>query len=162
MDTKHAISSALTQADFIVTAYLQDLTTAELLVRPVPGSNHIAWQLGHLIAAERYILEKIAPGTIAALPPGFEAAHSKETATSDDPQAFLTKEEYLALRQQMRGETMRLLAEISAEDLDRPVQKMPPMVKVNGDLFVFIGMHWLLHTGQWALTRRVLGRPPLF
>jgi uncharacterized damage-inducible protein DinB len=162
MDTKQAILSSLTQADFVVDAYLKDLTTAELLVRPVPGANHIAWQLGHLISSERYFLEKLAPGTIAALPPGFDAAHNKETAASDDPQAFLSKEEYVQLSKQMRGETLRLLAAMTPEDLDRPVQKMPPVVKVNGDVFLFVGMHWLMHTGQWAITRRKIGRPPLF
>lgn len=162
MDTKQALLCSLTQADFVVDAYLKDLTTEELLVRPVPGANHIAWQLGHLISSERFFLEKIAPGTIAPLPSGFDAAHTKETAASDDPQAFLTKEEYLQIRQQVRGETLRLLAEMTPEDLDRPVQKMPPVVKVHGDLFQFMAMHWLMHTGQWAITRRKIGRPPLF
>jgi hypothetical protein len=162
MDTKQAILSSLTQADSVVTAYLKDLTDAELLVRPLPGTNHIAWQLGHLITAERFMLEKIAPGAIAVLPAGFDVAHSKEMSASDDPKGFLSKEEYLQLAQQMRGETLRLLAEATSADLDKPVPKMPPMVKVTGDLFLFISMHWLMHTGQWAITRRKLGRPPLF
>lgn len=35
---------------------LSDLSDADLMVRPVPHANHFAWQLGHLIAAERNIL----------------------------------------------------------------------------------------------------------
>src|SRR5271170_7679494 len=31
---------------------LADFSDADMLVRPCPGANHAAWQLGHLTAAE--------------------------------------------------------------------------------------------------------------
>ena len=37
-------------------AYVQDLADADLLLRPVPGINHIAWQLGHLITGSKKML----------------------------------------------------------------------------------------------------------
>ena len=37
-------------------AQLSDLSDAELLVRPVPSANHIAWQLGHMIAGTHRML----------------------------------------------------------------------------------------------------------
>ena len=40
-----------------------DLSDADLLVRPAPSANHIAWQLGHLIASERNLVEAAAPGS---------------------------------------------------------------------------------------------------
>ena len=36
--------------------YVSDLTDAELLVRSVPGSNHIAWQMGHMITSTQHML----------------------------------------------------------------------------------------------------------
>ena len=33
----------------LILLLVSDLSDAELLVRPVPQANHIAWQLGHLI-----------------------------------------------------------------------------------------------------------------
>lgn len=162
MDIKQGILSSLAQADMVVGSYLADLTDEELLVRSLPGTNHIAWQWGHLISSERFVIEKIAPGKMPALPEGFEAAHKRDNAQSDDPAGFLSKKEYEQLAQKVRGVTLAVLKDLTPEDLDRPVEKMPPVVKVVGDLFFFLSMHWLMHTGQWAIVRRKLGRPPLF
>lgn len=162
MDIKQGIRTSLAQSDLVVGMYLQDLSDADLLVRPLPECNHIAWQLGHLIVAERIFLEKMAPGKTEPLPEGFEAAHGKEAAAGDDAAKFLTKDEYLKLAAGVRAQTLALLDSMSAADLDQPVEKMPPTVKVAGDVYFFITLHWLMHAGQWPIIRRKMGRPPLF
>jgi uncharacterized damage-inducible protein DinB len=162
MDIKQAIHSSLAQADMVVDSYLGDLKDEDLLVRPIPGSNHIAWQLGHLISAERHLIDRVAPGKHEPLPPGFDAAHKKETAAIDDASKFLSKDEYQRLARQVRAETLRAVQDMAPADFDRAVEKMPPTVKTVGDMFFFVSMHWLMHAGQWAVVRRKLGRPPLF
>ncbi|MEX0679361.1 MAG: DinB family protein [Pirellulales bacterium] len=162
MDIKQAIHSSLAQADMIVNAYLGDLKGEDLLVRPVPNSNHIAWQLGHLISSERSLIDRVAPGKLEPLPPGFDAAHKKDTAAIDDAAKFLTKEEYERLARQLRAGTLRIVDGMAPADFDRPVEKMPPTVKTVGDMFFFVSMHWLMHAGQWSVIRRKLGRAPLF
>ena len=59
MDSRHALKGGILGSQSIVEAYLGDLTDAELLVRTVPGINHIAWQLGHLITAEHDMMELV-------------------------------------------------------------------------------------------------------
>jgi hypothetical protein len=162
MDIKQGILSSLAQSDMVVGAYLADLTSEELLARPLPGANHIAWQWGHLISSERFLIEKIAPGKMPVLSEAFETAHKRDNAASDDPASFLTKEQYEQLAREVRGVTLSVVKDLTPEDLDQPVAKLPPTVKVVGDLFFFLSMHWLMHAGQWALVRRKLGRPPLF
>jgi uncharacterized damage-inducible protein DinB len=141
---------------------LADLTDAELLARPCPGGNHIAWQLGHLISSERYLVEQAAPGKMPALPDGFAEKHKRDTAAVDDANAFLTKEQYLALARQTREGTLRLVAELPAAEFEKPVTKVPPFIKTAGELLLFVGPHWIMHAGQWAVIRRTLGRAPLF
>src|SRR5438874_3001174 len=99
MHAKDAILATLATGDRVLNKYLADLGDADLLVRPVPGQNHIAWQLGHLIATERFMLEGVKPGSSPALPEGFTDAHGRDEAStcSDDPSRFLTKDQYLAL-----------------------------------------------------------------
>ena len=80
-----AIRQQFATADFMVDQYLSDLTDAEIMKRPVPGANHIAWQLGHLISAETRLVEAAAPGSMPALPGGFMERHAKDAATSDNP-----------------------------------------------------------------------------
>src|SRR3954447_1177956 len=109
MSPKDALRLSIGMSDYIVDAYIKDLDDADLLIRPVPGMNHIAWQLGHLISAERSFLEKIKPNSSPPLPDGFDAAHSKETATLDDPKKFLSRAEYQELWKKQREATLATL-----------------------------------------------------
>src|SRR3954469_15105004 len=150
MDFNDALRSSLNGAGFLVHAYLGDITPQEMLVRPLPDANHIAWSLGHVISAEYRLAEAASPGCMPKLPDGFPERHSKDTAASDDPASFLSKEEYLALAKQIRQGTLSALEKMSPADLDRPIiGRVPPFVKRAGDCFVTIGSHWSLHAGQW-------------
>jgi uncharacterized damage-inducible protein DinB len=118
--------------------------------------------LGHLIASEAYFCERVKPGSAAALPAGFAERHKTPAAASDDGKAFLSKDEYLKLMQQTRAATLNLLESIPPAELDKTVDKVPPFIKTAGEALLFIGTHWTMHAGQWAVTRRNLGKPPLF
>src|ERR1700760_3937994 len=74
MHPKDLIRQNLDFSDRLVKAYVEDLDDESLLLRPVEGMNHIAWQLGHLISSERRMVEAIKPGSCPALPEGFDAA----------------------------------------------------------------------------------------
>jgi uncharacterized damage-inducible protein DinB len=163
MNSREAIRLNLDQAENIAKMYLGDLSDADLLVRPVPGCNHIAWQLGHLIEAERSFVDKLQPGIMPALPAGFAAKHTKETAGSDDPKAFLTKQQYLELAVSVRATALTALEKTSDAQLDQPPPaEFADFTRSVGDLLSMIGTHWTMHTGQWAVIRRKLGRTPLF
>ena len=160
MDTRQGIKLALDMADMISMAYLQDLSDEELLRRASPGINHIKWQLGHLIAAENQMINAVSPGASPELPEGFAERYSKETASSDDPSAFDSKADLLALHEKQRAATLAALEATSDEALDGDsgVEYVPTV----GGIFSMQGSHWLMHAGQWAVVRRQLGREPLF
>ncbi len=163
MNSREAIRLNLDQAQNIVQMYLGDLSDADLLVRPVPGCNHIAWQLGHLIESERHFIDKLQPGIMPALPEGFAAKHTKETAGSDDAQAFLTKQQYVDLAASVRAASLAALEKTSDAQLDQPPPpEFAEYTRSVGDLLSLIGTHWTMHVGQWAVIRRKLGRAPLF
>jgi hypothetical protein len=163
MNAKEAIRTTMNTADFMVESYLTDIKPEEMLVRSVPGANHLAWQLGHLISAERRLVEAAAPGSMPALPDGFAERHTKDTAASDNAADFVSKDEYLKLAKTIRAATLKALDKISDTDLDRPVTgRFPPFVKSAGDCFVTAGGHWILHAGQWVVLRRHLGRDRKF
>lgn len=163
MDSRGAILMGYQCADMICQSYLSDLTDAELLVRPIPGTNHIAWQLGHIIASEHQMIDEACPGTMPPLPASFAEKHSKATSASDNPADFLTKAEYLKLMAEQRQGTLTALAKQSDADFDKPgPESMRAYAPTFGSLFSMIGSHWLMHSGQWAVTRRKLGRAPLF
>ena len=98
-----------------------------------------------------------------ALPDGFVEKYTKETAASDDATAFCTKAELLAAAAEQWAAALAALAEMSDDDLDaatpEPVNAYAPTA---GAVFSMLGSHWMMHSGQWVVVRRQLGRPPLF
>lgn len=163
MDSREAIKLAINMGDMVSMAYLQDLTDEQMMQRPHPECNHLKWQIGHLIASERMIIEGVAPGSLPELPEGFAQRYSKETAKSDDAGAFDSKEDLLSLYKTQRAGTLAALEKLSDKDLDKPspesMQAYAPNVAAA---FSMQGSHWLMHAGQWAVLRRQLGKPPLF
>jgi hypothetical protein len=163
MNAVEALKQSMIMPEQVCNGYLQDMTDAELLVRPVEGANHIAWQLGHLIKSEHSMIEAICPGSMPPLPPGFEEKYTKQTAESNNPRDFLTKAEYLKLAQEQRAATKAVLSKLTDADLDKPVpEPLQRISKTVAGIFSMQPTHWMMHAGQWAVTRRRLGRRPLF
>jgi hypothetical protein len=161
MRATDVIQTALDSAHRFLEWYLSDLSDADLLVRPVPEANHIAWQVGHLINSEQGMIKSEFPDApFPALPAGFAEQHAKETASSDT--GFLTKAEYLEWSKKTRAVTKTILESLSDADLDRPctgrLAKFTPKV-VN--LFMLAANHPMMHVGQFTVVRRKLGKPVL-
>ena len=163
MQTKDAIRAAMDLSAMVYKGYLSDLDDEQLMIRPGEGCNHLAWQTGHLIAAEVSLLESICPGKGAQLPDGFAEAHSKENASSDDPARFETKTRYFELMEQIRQATLKALEELPDEDLDKPSpENMREFCPTFGHMFLLIGTHPMMHAGQAVPIRRQVGKPVLF
>ena len=151
MNAKDAIRTSIAGADMVVDMYLEDLTDAELLVRPVPGTNHIAWQLGHLIQSENDMIEMVSPGVMPKLPEGFKAKYGKETAEIDDPKAFHTKAEYLKLLKEQRAGSLVALDKVNDTDLDKPSpEALRAYFPTVASIFTLQGSHRLMHAGPAA------------
>jgi hypothetical protein len=163
MKVQDALRSNLAMSQNTTTMFLSDLSDADLLVRPVPAANHIAWQLGHLICTEVRMAEFGPAFKYPALPAGFAERHTKETAMVDPPKGFSTKEQYLSLFNATRQATIAALDKLSAEDLDKPTSgSMAKWAPTLGDMLVLIANHGLMHGGQFTVVRRKLGKPVLF
>lgn len=166
MDAKDAIRSSANLSSMVLQSYISDLDDADLMRRPGKDCNHLAWQLGHLIASEVHLLASIVPDAAAGsgveLPDGFAAAHSKENHENDDPAAFQTKQQYEELWQRVRSATLKALENCSAADLDQPApEHFRNFCPTVGDMFVLIATHPMMHAGQFVIVRRQLGKPIL-
>jgi hypothetical protein len=164
MQAKDVIRQSIEMADYTVGKYLEDLDDQAFLMHPVSGMNHIAWQVGHLLSSEHEVAEAIKPGCCPPLPEGFAAKHNKEAASSDDPKAFLTKAEYLALWKAQREGLKALVDSFSDADLDAPApERMRSYCPTVGHaLNMMAGVHPLMHVGQFVAVRRKLNKPIAF
>jgi hypothetical protein len=160
MTAKDALKGNMDLAQMVVSAYVGDLTDAELMHRPAPKANHLAWQLGHLVSSEYGLVSMVSPGAMPPLPAGFAEQYSKETTGSDDSAKFLTKKQYLDLWAEQRAATKKVLDALPDADLDKPgPAKMARICPTVGSLFILVGNHGMMHAGQFATVRRILGKP---
>jgi hypothetical protein len=147
----------------MVQQYLSDLTDDDLLVRPVPAANHIAWQLGHLIASEAMLGSHVPGAAYPELPAGLKAQMDGKTAKTPPPGGYMKKAQYLEWFNKVRGATIANVERLSDADLDKQTPgdfaKWAPTI---GALLVLTANHTLMHAGQFTVVRRALNKPVLF
>jgi uncharacterized damage-inducible protein DinB len=160
MNGKQAVRASMGISNYVLDAYIADLSDADLMTRPGAGCNHLAWQLGHLIVSQADIMNALKPGAAPRLPPGFREKHATEHAGSNDPAAFAAKAEYAALLSEQRQAAEALLDQTTDEDFDRPApEAFRRMFPTTGHLWMLIATHPLMHSGQFVPVRRMLGKP---
>ncbi len=154
---KDVIRNTIEMANYVMDGYLGDLPEPAFLEVPVAGMNPVAWQVGHLISVERKWIEGIKPGSCPALPDGFDAAHTKETAVPNTFKPVATKDQYLAAWGAQRAATLAFLDALPEDQLDAPSGvDFAPTIAV---MLNMTGVHPLMHTGQFVAVRRKMGMP---
>src|SRR5688572_3301548 len=163
MQAKQVIREALAQAQATVALILDGLSDAEMLTRAVPGMNHPAWQLGHLIASEKWMVEQVKPNSMPPLPPEFEERYDPKNSQSQETTGWLDKATLLDLAALQRAGTLKVLEELPEAELERPGPEMlRGIAPTNSAMLLLIAAHWSNHSGQWTAVRRLLGKPIAF
>ncbi|WZO95927.1 DinB family protein [Isosphaeraceae bacterium EP7] len=164
MNGTTALKTNLEETKSLLEKYLADFSDADIQVRPVPNANHVAWQIGNVIAGEHFMLQAGLPDAkFPELPPGFADRHSSKAAGVEGPEGLLTKDEYLALFNGVRGAAIAALDTLTDADLDRPTEgPMAAFAPTLGHVFLATANHTMMHAGQFSVIRRVLGKPVLF
>ncbi len=161
MHGREAIKTALEQTRDYLLLTLNDFTDADMLVRPVPGANHAAWQVGNVIAGDPFLVAGEIPDlAYPRLPAGFAERHGSKQAASDDAAGLLTHAEYVKLFTETRAVTIAALDQVSDADLDRPTSEaFRSWTPTLGHLLLMTAHHTMMHAGQFSVIRRKLGKP---
>lgn len=142
---------------------LADFSEADMLVRPCAGANHAAWQVGHLIASEAYMVNACQAGATIELPGGFAERFNGKTAGVDDPAKLASKAELLELFAKVRGATVAWMRSLDEAALDRPgPERLRVAAPTVGHTAALVAQHLSMHLGQIQVIRRKLGKPVLF
>ncbi len=163
MQGKDVAKLALASTCDTTMMFLNDLADADFLVRPVPSANHIAWQIAHLILAEKGLLEGFLPGvSYPEIPAGIAALGADRTGKME-PDKSVTKASLLSTLKAMRAATVAAVDKITDAALDTPNTKMLQEFAPNlGAMLILVANHTLMHGGQFTVVRRALGKPVVF
>lgn len=163
MTISEAAAASLQQSLGMVNMTLADFSDADLLVRPCPGANHTAWQLGHLTVSEVHLGAMMKPDAVAKLPDSWEKIFSKETSSKDDAAFFPKKAELLAELAKVRAATVALVKSLTPAELEMATgERMRDFAPTWTALSMMLTQHTMMHVGQFQVIRRKLGKPILF
>lgn len=154
MRATEIVRNAMQMGEKLATTMLDDMRDAPL-TQPTPkGGNHPLWVAGHLALAEGSLFHMLSgePNPFERWAPLF-AGGTEPTA---DASRYPAYDEVLAGFRRLRAANLKRLDGMDDAALDRP----EPTFGTIGKACTAIAMHAMLHLGQVADARRVLGRKP--
>ena len=161
------LREALDQIEFARKYTLERIETvapADWFTIPPGGVSHVAWQVGHLAFAEyRICLERLRPRTPAdevLIPDAF----LKSFARDSDPSAVTgyTAAEMRAVFDRVHSRVMEELLSFPDADLDLPPVKPHALFTTRIAGLRYAPLHEMIHCGQIAMIRRMLGQKPIW
>jgi DinB superfamily len=163
MNAKDVIQTSLKSTGDMLTQFVADLSDEDLLVRPAPNANHIAWQLGHLIACEAMMGDVVPRATYPELPGHLKSQMAGKSSKTPPPGGYLKKAEYVDWFNKIRSATIANVDRLSDADLDKATPgDFAAWAPTMGALLVLTANHTLMHAGQFSVVRRLLNKPVLF
>lgn len=162
MSQSSNLVAVLTRGKGMLAKHLADFSDADMLARSSPTANHAAYQVGHLIRTTAPSVAAFAPDAKIEMPPKTDNA-SKAPPTSDDPNAFASKDALLAAYGAQLDAIIAGIGTMSDADFDKPSpEEFKNFAPTLGQLAMMAPFHMSMHIGQIQAIRRKLGKPVLF
>jgi hypothetical protein len=162
------LSDALEQIDFArryTRERIGSIPLADWFTMPAGGVSHIAWQVGHIAVAEyRLCLGRLRRRTALdeeIMPEAFLKLFVPGTTpgpASDYPPA----EEILNTYDRVHARILEELPTYSDADLDLPPLFPHALFTTRFAALRYAPLHEMIHCGQIALIRRMLGQKPIW
>lgn len=163
------MSEALDQLEFArryTRTRIETVSPVEWFTIPVGGVSHLAWQVGHIAMAEyRLCLERLRPRSKAdesLIPDDFLKAFSRETIPIADSSAYPSATEIRSVYDRVHARILEELPSYPDTDLNLPVLKPHPLFQLRYESMRYAPLHEMIHCGQIAMIRRMLGQKPLW
>lgn len=143
---------------------IDDVQGDEWLWQPGEGMNHIAWHLGHLAFAEYFLcLKRQRDRTIedeSLITTKFLKKYKQGSVPTGDPGDNYSVEEIRAILDAVHERAMTELAERTDEELLVPSPPQHPIFETKLGAVEWCSQHEMMHAGQIAVLRRLMGKSP--
>jgi len=144
---------------------IADIDDNQWFHSPSDGVTNVAWQMGHLAVAQFGLaigrLRDVREDDRQLLPEQFRALYGKGSQPSDDPSGQPTPQEIRRVAAAVHEQVLKELPAYAEEELDAALPNPHPVFRTKRGAVEFCAAHELIHAGQIALVRRMLGKAPL-
>ena len=161
------LAEALEQIDFArryTLRRIEGVPVADWFTVPLGGVSHVAWQVGHLAMAEyRLCLERLRPRTPdddALVPEHFLAMFSRDSQPAGV--TGYTAEQIRATLDRVHARVLAELPSYPDAALDLPPLKPHTLYNTRIAGLRYAALHEMIHCGQVAMLRRMLGHDPIW
>ena len=145
--------------------FLAGLTPDEWFWCPAQFTTHVAWQVGHLAVAQYNLCVRRVRGRTEAdeafMPEAFvdrfKLGSQPAAGAENNPPLEEIRRVFDAVHQRSLAE----LAERTDEELDVPADPPHPAFQTKLGGVQYAPLHEMVHAGQIAMLRRLMGKPPL-
>jgi uncharacterized damage-inducible protein DinB len=153
-----------TARDYTV-SLVEATNTNDWFRQPAEGVTHIAWQVGHLAAAEYFLTMSRIRGAgeddDQLISQDFRKLFGRNSVPDPRPEAYPDPEVIRQVFDRVHPQALDELARLPEKVLDEPVDNPHPMFSTKLGALMFCPFHEMLHAGQIGLLRRLLGETPL-
>ena len=145
--------------------FLDGLMPEEWFWHPAEFTTHVAWQVGHLAVAQYNLCLRRIRGRTEAdekfMPESFfdrfKLGSTPAAGAENNPPLEEIQRVFAAVHRQSLAE----LAERTDAELDVPADPPHPAFQTKLGAVEYTPLHEMVHAGQIALLRRLMGKPPL-
>jgi hypothetical protein len=145
--------------------FLPDLTADDWFWSPPEYTTHVAWQIGHIAVSQYSLCLRRVRGRTAedkalisdAFIDAFKMSSKPITGAKNNPPLEEIQRVFDAVHHQALTE----LPLVDDAELDNPTDPPHGRFKTKLGAIDFSSQHELVHAGQIAMLRRLMGKPPL-
>jgi DinB superfamily len=145
--------------------FLPDLAPDEWFWSPPEFTTHVAWQVGHLAVAQYNLCLRRLRGRTAddesLIPDRFIDAFKLGSKPVAGAKGNLPLEEIQRVFDGVHHQVLTELPLVDNAELDAPVDPPHTAFKTKLGAIEYSPNHELVHVGQIAMLRRLMGKPPL-
>jgi uncharacterized damage-inducible protein DinB len=145
--------------------FTDDLAPDEWFWHPAEFMTHVAWQVGHLAVSTYNLCLRRLRGRTQEDESLIPEAFIEHFKLGSKPVAGAEKYPPIAEIQRVydavHAQLLQELAALADEDVDVPVEQPHPVFKTKLGAVDYAPSHEMVHIGQIALLRRLMGKPAL-
>ena len=161
----HRAVERINQARRYTLDLIRDVEDSDWFCEPMPGTTHLAWQLGHLATAEYALalmrVRDSQPGDRDIISRDFRRHFFKGSQPDPDPSSNPSPDEIRTVLNTVHAQVMQEVPSLDPASLANPLAAPHPMFDTKLGALEFCADHEFLHAGQIGLLRRLLGKKPL-